>query len=212
MPTPHLALPHNKLTKIAILFPIIFFLTLVLSCNNQTTAEKKGEKKATLVVKNASIWTGNPSLPEAQAIAVADDKIIFVGSNDSLQNFIDDKTNVIDAKGMMMTPGFIDSHVHMSDGGLALASVQLRDANTKQIFIQRIRDFAKTVPAGVWITGGNWDHTLWGGELPQASWIDSVTPNNPIVINRLDGHMILANSLAIKAAKVNAQTEDIPGG
>ena len=188
----------------------VFFvaIAIIVSCNNKTT----GDKKATLVVRNASIWTGNPASPEAEAIAVADDKIIFVGRNDSVQNFIDDKTNVIDANGMMMTPGFIDSHVHMSDGGSALASVQLRDANTKHLFIRRIAEFAKTVPHGVWITGGNWDHTLWGGELPEAKWVDSVTPNNPLMINRLDGHMILANTLAMRAAKVDAQTKDVEGG
>src|SRR5437763_1854105 len=116
MRTPQLLQLKDKLITYATLFSIIFFLTSVVSCNNKVTCEKK----ATLVVKNAAIWTGNAQAPEAQAIGVADDRIIFVGSNDSVKDFIDDNTNVIDAKGMMMTPGFIDSHVHMSDGGLAL--------------------------------------------------------------------------------------------
>ena len=93
-----------------------------------------------------------------------------------------------------------------------LASVQLRDARTPADFIARIKSFAATVPAGTWITGGDWDHQNWGGELPQRSWIDSVTPNNPVWINRLDGHMALANSAALRAAKTPMTGGDISGG
>ena len=178
-----------------------------VSCNNDST-----ENKADIVVKNAKIWTGNPNQPEAEALAIKGDRLVFVGNTEGVQNFIGDKTQVIDAKGQMLTPGFIDCHVHINEGGTGLVSVQLRDANTKQIFIQRIADFAKTVPKGTWITGGSWDHTLWGGELPQASWIDSVTPYNPVAIRRLDGHMSLGNSLALKAANITAQTKNIEGG
>ena len=178
-----------------------------VSCNNNST-----KNKADIVVKNAKIWTGNPNQPEAEALAIIGNRLVFVGNTEGVQNFIGDKTQVIDAKGQMLTPGFIDCHVHINEGGTGLASVQLRDANTKQIFIQRIADFAKTVPKGTWITGGNWDHTLWGGELPQASWIDSVTPYNPVAIRRLDGHMSLGNSLALKAANMTAQTKNIEGG
>ncbi|MEP6731038.1 MAG: amidohydrolase, partial [bacterium] len=119
---------------------------------------------------------------------------------------------VVDGKGMMITPGFTDAHVHFLDGGFALSSVQLRDAKTKDEFIRRIKAFAATVPKGTWILNGDWDHTSWGGALPERGWIDSVTPNNPVWINRLDGHMNLANSLALGAAKITSATKDIPGG
>ena len=76
----------------------------------------------------------------------------------------------------------------------------------------RIKAFAATVPAGTWITGGDWDHSLWGGELPARDWIDAVTPNHPVWINRLDGHMALANSAALKAAGVTRATQDVAGG
>jgi predicted amidohydrolase YtcJ len=90
--------------------------------------------------------------------------------------------------------------------------VQLRDARTPAEFIARIKAYAQTVPAGTWILGGDWDHQRWGGELPTRAWIDSVTPNNPVWVNRLDGHMGLANTAALRAAKITAATKDVSGG
>jgi predicted amidohydrolase YtcJ len=109
----------------------------------------------------------------------------------------------------MVVPGFIDSHVHFLTGGAGLASVQLRDARTPAEFVRRIAAYAATLPAGAWITEGNWDHEQWGGELPRRDWIDSVTPNNPVWINRLDGHMSLANGAALRAAGVTRETRDV---
>ncbi|MEJ0056414.1 MAG: amidohydrolase [Bacteroidota bacterium] len=114
--------------------------------------------------------------------------------------------------GQLIVPGFIDSHTHFVDGGFRLSSVQLRDAKTKEEFIRRIKVYASKLPAGTWIMGGDWDHENWGGELPAKEWIDSVTQNNPVWINRLDGHMSLANSATLKAASVTDQVKDIPGG
>lgn len=164
-----------------------------------------------LVITNARIWTGNPNRPWADAIALAGDRIAAVGSGAQVAKLAGNARQ-IDAQGQMVVPGFIDSHVHFIDGGFALSSVQLRDARTPQEFIKRIGEFAATIPPGAWITGGNWDHTLWGGELPTRQWIDSVTPDNPVWINRLDGHMSLANSAALRAAGVNRSTRDVPGG
>ena len=164
-----------------------------------------------LAVVNARIWTGVSAQPWAQALAVDSvGRIVAVGSSAQVTRL--SAVTVIDAKGQMVVPGFIDAHVHFVDGGFALASVQLRDATTKAEFIGRIRDYARTLPKGAWITNGDWDHTNWGGELPQRSWIDSVTPDNPVWINRLDGHTNLANSLALAAAHLSRDTKDVAGG
>ncbi len=122
------------------------------------------------------------------------------------------ETRVIEGGGRMIVPGLIDSHVHFVDGGFGLASVQLRDARTPTEFIARIKAFATTLPPGAWITEGNWDHENWGGELPRRDWIDSVTPDNAVWINRLDGHMALANSAALRAAGVTRETGNVDGG
>jgi predicted amidohydrolase YtcJ len=166
----------------------------------------------TLAVVNAQIWTGDSRRPWAEALAVAGDRIFAVGSGAEVRKLTRPFTRVIDARGMMVVPGFIDSHVHFLTGGFGLASVQLRDARTPAEFIARIEAYAGTLPTGAWITEGNWDHERWGGELPRRDWIDSVTPNNPVWINRLDGHMSLANSLALRAAGVTRETADVAGG
>jgi hypothetical protein len=166
----------------------------------------------TLAIVNARVWTGDARHPWADAVAVEGNRIAAVGSSAEIRKLGGAGTRVIDARGAMVVPGFIDAHVHFTDGGFALQSVKLRDAKTKAEFIQRIGAFAKTVPAGTWITNGDWDHENWGGELPTRQWIDSVTPNHPVWINRLDGHMSLANSAALQAAKVTAAVKDVDGG
>ncbi|HUQ45061.1 MAG TPA: amidohydrolase, partial [Gemmatimonadaceae bacterium] len=98
------------------------------------------------------------------------------------------------------------------DGGFRLSSVLLRDARTPAEFVARVKAFAAAAPAGTWIVGGDWDHERWGGARPERSWIDSVTPNNPVWINRLDGHMNLANTLALASAKIGRETKDVDGG
>ena len=165
-----------------------------------------------LAIVNARVWTGDARRPWADAVLVRGEHIEAVGSSAEVKKRAGASVKTLDARGMMVAPGFIDAHVHFLDGGFALASVQLRDAPTKDEFIRRIKAFALTVPAGTWILNGDWDHTNWGGELPERAWIDSVTPNNPVWINRLDGHMNLANALALAAAKVTRATRDVAGG
>ena len=185
---------------------ISFFILFLSACN---TPPPLG---AELLLKNAVIWTANPDQPIAEAIAIRADTIMAVGTTVDVQVYANDSTEVIDLEGGFVTPGFIDSHVHFITGGFRLSSVQLRDAATPEEFIQRIGDFAKTQEERAWITGGDWDHENWGGELPHRDWIDSVTQNNPVWINRLDGHMALANTAALEAARITKNVKDIAGG
>lgn len=165
-----------------------------------------------LAIVNARVWTGDTRHPWADAVAVNGNHIAAVGSSAEIRKLAGATTRIIDARGAMVVPGFIDAHVHFIDGGFALQSVKLRDAKTKAEFIARLGAFAKTVPAGTWILNGDWDHENWGGELPTRQWIDAVTPDNPVWINRLDGHMSLANSAALKAAGVTRAVKDVDGG
>jgi predicted amidohydrolase YtcJ len=141
---------------------------------------------------------------------VRGETIASVGTTADLVRLASDRT--IDAGGRLLVPGLIDAHVHFLEGGQRLASVQLRDASSRAAFVEAIRAFATTVPAGTWITGGDWDHERWGGTLPSRDWIDAVTPEHPVWVSRLDGHMALANSAALRAAGVTRATRDVDGG
>jgi predicted amidohydrolase YtcJ len=168
---------------------------------------------ADLVLINGKIWTVDDRRPEVEAVAVLGNRIAAVGSTAEIRKWAGANTKVIDLQGKRVTPGFNDSHVHFLDGGMGLASVQLRYARTPEEFRDRIRDFAAKLPKGRWILNGNWDHENWTPPaLPTRRLIDAVTPDNPVFINRLDGHMCLANSLALKLAGVTRETPDPPGG
>ena len=190
---------------------------LLLLCGGVLLAVSHGGASAaaapnvTLVLVNGRIWTGDPAHPDAEGIAIAGERIVSAGTNDEIRRLAGGATTV-DLQGQFVTPGFIDSHVHFLEGGFRLTSVQLRDAKTREEFVRRIKAFAGTVPPGTWIVGGDWDHTLWGGELPRRDWIDAVTPGHPVWINRLDGHMALANSAALRAAGLGDAIADVPGG
>ena len=86
--------------------------------------------------------------------------------------------------------------------------MQLRGASTKEAFVERIREYASRAAKGAWILGGDWDQTQWGGEMPTRDWIDEATPDNPVWVSRVDGHMALANSRALELAKVKDRTRD----
>jgi predicted amidohydrolase YtcJ len=187
-------------------------VTSLWGCSEQSPpATPAPMSTPSLLVVNAKIWTGDPSQPWAEALAIEGEQIALVGSNDTIRRNAGN-ARIIDAGGKLVLPGFIDTHVHFIDGGFRLSSVQLRDVQTPEEFVSRIKAFAATVPEGTWITGGDWDHTLWGGELPTRNWIDAVTPKHPVWVNRLDGHMSLANTAAMTAAGITGTTKEVTGG
>ncbi|KAF2322517.1 hypothetical protein GH714_017407 [Hevea brasiliensis] len=129
-----------------------------------------------------------------------------------MQNFAGDKTKVLDLEGKVVVPGFIDSHVHFIYGGLQMMRVELRGVNGKDEFVRRVREAVTNLEEGSWVLGGGWNNDLWGGELPVASWIDDITPKNPVWLTRMDGHMGLANSMALKLAGISSLLQNPNGG
>jgi predicted amidohydrolase YtcJ len=159
------------------------------------------------------IWTGDSTSPWAEAVAVAGDTVAAVGDSAALAGMVGTTTQVIANGKAMVVPGFMDSHVHLLTSGFQIARVNLRDAASPAEFVTRLKEYADSVPPGEWITGGDWDHERWpDAKLPDRSWIDSVTPRNPVFVNRLDGHMSLANSAALRLAGIGRDTPDQPGG
>jgi len=166
-----------------------------------------------LVVVNARIRTMDARGSVAEALAVSGGRIAFVGASKDARALAGPGTRLVDAGGRLVLPGFNDAHVHFLSGGFQLSSVDLRDAGSKEEFARRIGEFAKKSGKGRWVLGGDWDHELWpGAPLPAKEWIDGLTPETPVFVSRLDGHMALANSLALRLAGVTRDTKDPAGG
>ena len=182
----------------------IFVLVCVFSGCSKNTIYK--------IYYNGTIWTGDYEVPFATAMVLNQEKFIFVGQDADALDMASEQTEMIDLKGNFVTPGFIDNHVHFISGGLHLSRVNLNDVSSKHEFQKRIVDFQKMFPGNSWILGGNWDHELWGGMYPDKSWIDEVASDRPVFLDRLDGHMGLANTKAMNIAGIHASTLDPSGG
>lgn len=181
----------------------VILLAFVIACSSSP--------KADLVVFGR-IWTGDSANPWAAGIATRGDSILAVGDSAVVAPYVGSTTRRL-SPGAFVTPGFMDDHVHLFTGGSQLTSVDLRDADSPEEFTRRITAFAAKLRPGEWILGGVWDHERWAGTpLPDRAWIDSVTPDNPVFILRLDGHMALANSKALEAARLDRSMAEIPGG
>lgn len=172
-----------------------------------------GAQEANLLLVNGKVWTEDPARPEAQAVAISGGTILAVGGDAELKRLAGPHTRIVDLHGRRVTPGFNDAHVHFTGGGDALAGVQLGDADSPDVFRARIAAFARTQPKGAWLRNGGWDHQRWSpAVLPTHQLIDDVTPDNPVLLWRTDGHMAFANALAMKLAGVDRNTPDVPGG
>ncbi len=166
-----------------------------------------------LAIINAKVWTVDPGLPTAQAVAVKGDRIAAVGTDGEVREAISPATTVIDAGGRLVLPGFNDAHVHFIGGGRSLVGVDLRGAADEEEFVERLRAHVAGLPDGEWVTGGRWDHEAWPSRRrPDRRLIDPVTPNNPVLLHRLDGHVAVANTAALRLAGVTADTADPDGG
>jgi predicted amidohydrolase YtcJ len=177
-------------------------IVLFISCNQHPVADR--------IYLNAKIWTGDSANPEAKAIAIRDSLIIYVGND--YHSYVGNGTTLTDLGGKMIVPGFIDNHVHFLDGGYYLANINLRDVKSKEDFIKVFTLYTDSVRGSSWIKGGNWDHEAWGGQLPRKEWIDSISGQHPVFVSRYDGHMGLANSIALKLAGITKNTPSPPGG
>ena len=189
----------------------ILLLTLIFSF--VACVSSKGNKKADMVLLKGAVWTVNPKQPWAEAVAVGGEKILEAGSTVEIKKLIGANTRVINLKGDLVLPGFIDSHAHFIDGGFSLLSINLRDVKTREEFVEKIRNKAEELGKGGWILNGDWDHQQFTPpELLKKEWIDEVTAQNPVCVNRHDGHMVLVNSLALKIAGITRDTPSPEGG
>jgi predicted amidohydrolase YtcJ len=168
---------------------------------------------ADLIITNCRIWTVDVEHPNAEAVAVLGDRIVAVGKQEQIAAWRGAETKLVDGRQRLLLPGFNDSHIHFFSGGRQLENVDLRDAKAPEEFVMRIEQHSRKLANKEWIVGGNWDdQSMSPGELPTKQLIDPVTPETPVFVIRYDGHMGLANSLALRLAGVTAETKDPAGG
>jgi predicted amidohydrolase YtcJ len=187
---------------------LILALTALAGCHKRPEGNM-----VDLALVNGKVWTGNAARPWAEAVAVRGERITSVGTTAEMRLLAGPGTKLVDLGGALVLPGFIDSHTHFLAGGFALKTVQLRDAANRGEFAARIAAKAREIGPGRWVLTGDWDHQSFDPvELPRRDWIDAVTPDNPVFVNRFDGHMALANGRALALAGITKDTPVPLGG
>jgi predicted amidohydrolase YtcJ len=168
---------------------------------------------APIVLENARVWTNDPARPEAASLLVVDGRIAAAGGEGSPVEAPAGALR-IDLGGRRVVPGFNDAHTHFFDGAFALLAPDLLTSDTPEELVRRLEAFVRAQPPGRWLVlPASWDHERWPGHpLPSRELIDPVTPGNPVWMSRPDGHIGLANSLALEQAGIGRETPDPPGG
>jgi predicted amidohydrolase YtcJ len=167
-----------------------------------------------LTLYNARIYTVDPAMPWAEAIAIRKHRIIAAGSNADVIAMGGPATQRVDLGGRLVLPGLCDAHIHLLGYSLRLRELALDATTSKAEALQRIAEHAATLPAGAWVAGGGWNESRWNETaFPSAADLDPVTgPDHPTLLTRNDGHGAVANSAALLLAGIDASTPNPPGG
>jgi predicted amidohydrolase YtcJ len=168
--------------------------------------------KADRVFVNGRVWTGEDKLPWAEALAVRNDTIVAVGRTKEIQGLAGKGTDVVDLKGRFLGPGFIDTHLHIVDGGVALIELDLDGVETLAEVQRRIAAYARADPNRRWITGRGWSYAAFPGGMPTKRQLDAAVSDRPALLESYDGHAAWANSAALIEARVDRLTANPPGG
>src|ERR1043165_4537455 len=168
---------------------------------------------ADIVFKNGNVYTANDKAPQAQAIAVKADRIVFVGTNGDAQKYVGANTRVVDLKGNTVLPGFTDSHQHLSGVGQREMTLNLEGTASLEDLLAKVKARVEQAKPGEWVTGRGWIETPWQPPAFPTRWdLDKVSPDNPVILGRADGHGAVANSAALKLAGVDKNTPNPFGG
>ncbi|MFC1527285.1 amidohydrolase [Candidatus Neomarinimicrobiota bacterium] len=176
-----------------------------MSCSDQ--------KQSDLVIIGGKVATVDDDFSITEAVAVKSDKIIFVGANEDVKKYIGSKTKLIELNGELVLPGLIDSHGHLTGYGKALEDIDLVGTKSYQEVLDLVKEKVKSVESGEWIRGRGWDQNDWEiKEFPQHQALSNITPNNPVILSRIDGHALLVNQKAMKIADIDKNTPNPAGG
>ena len=170
-------------------------------------------ESADLVLKNGVVHTLDANTPKAQAIAIKGDRILFVGSDADVGRYVASGTKVVDLKGATVVPGLADAHYHLSGVGEREMNLNLEGTRTKAAFLAKVKERVATAKPGDWVTGRGWIETFWSPPVfPTRQDLDAIAPNNPVVLERADGHAVIANTKALAAAGITKATKAPDGG
>lgn len=193
--------------------PLFIVLSIVLLSLGTLVSPQSRPAPADLVFINGAVYTANDRQPRAEAIAIKDDRFVFVGSNDGARKYVGEKTRVVDLKGKPALPGLTDSHHHLSGVGFREMNLNLEGTTSLADFLAKVKARVDQAKPGDWITGRGWIETFWQPPVfPTRADLDKVAPNNPVILNRADGHGSVANSAALKIAGITKDTTNPFGG
>ncbi len=193
--------------RLAVLLAILACISLVGDAAPEPT------RAADLILVNGDIYTVDARLGRVEALAIAEGKILAAGTSEEIRKWAGPQTKVIDLEGKFVLPGFNDAHTHIGGGGLALLSVNGEGTRSLKEFQDRIRARLKDFKPGEWVVGSGWDHSLWPeNRIPTKEDLDAVSTEHPLLFERVDGHSLVANSLALKLADITKETPNPDGG
>jgi len=195
-----------KLSRAATTCVLLVALSLAAAKVQSPAAASHADR----ILLNGKIWTADDARPYAEALAISGDSIFAVGSNQEVKALAAPDTSILDLKGRLVVPGFQDSHLHFP--GPSINSVRLDGVETLEAFQKQLSDFARSHPDLPWVTGGGWGYSIFPDQSPDKKYLDAAISDRPVYVSERDGHMGLANSAALKHAKVTRVTPDPPNG
>jgi len=197
----------------------VFLLATMPTVMAQSVPLQPTQPKADVIFLHGNIYTGVADTssfhanPRTEALAVRDGRVAAAGRDDEILRLKGSATTVIDLAGHFVMPGFNDAHMHLANAGFRRLTVELGGVKTLTEFRDRVRERVLTAGPGEWIVGGGWDQTLWPvQELPSRWDIDEVTTDHPVFLQRVDGHIAVANTKALQLASITVASKDPQGG
>lgn len=187
---------------------VIAFSILWLHCStNQGNCPP-----ADWVLRNGAIYTMDAARTWAEAVAIDDGRIVYVGNEEGLKRWLGTRTKLVELQGKMVLPGFHDSHVHPVSGGIELGECNLNGLETQEQIFDAIRRYAEQNPSAPWIRGGGWDLPIFPNANPHKSLLDQIVPDRPVFLSAADGHSAWVNSKALQITGITKDTPDTPNG
>src|SRR6266513_955265 len=201
----------HVLFRSSLLFLLFFILDVSAAKESIPSEAKRNRTDVDLVLTNGNIYPVNAKQPKAEAVAVKGDRIRFAGSNKDAKKFR--ATRVIELHGHTLVPGFTDAHCHIFEICDRETTLNLEGTNTREDFFAKVKESAAQTERGKWITGRGWIETFWKPpQFPTRSDLDKIAPGNPVFLTRADGHAAIANTAALRIAKIDKNTPDPFGG